>query len=149
MTEGDQFDVLIATERISAGSEGGGAKTTRTVTVSRTVRREVGIDLSKAKVRAGEYGLMVIGAGDIKRQIREELTHKFSVSTQGEFTVEDSVGIEVKPRSAVELIIDWKLRYQRGTASALTADGITIEIPYELPLRLTFDHHTKDLPATG
>jgi hypothetical protein len=149
ITEEGQYDILIGTERISAGSEGSGAKTTRSVRVSRTVRRTIEIDFSRAKGRDREGSLTLVGTSAVKRRIQEELTQKFSISTQDEFTLEDSVGVEVLPLSAIELIINWKLRCQRGTAWVTTDEGEAVAVPYELPLRLTFDHHTRDLPAPG
>jgi len=149
VTEEGQFDILIATESISAGSEGSGAKTTRSVRVSRTVRRTVEIDFSRAKRRDREGSLALVGTSVAKRRIQEELTKKFSISTQDELTLEESVGVEVLPLSAVELIISWKLRCLRGTAWLTTDQGEAVAVPYELPLRLTFDHHTRDLPVPG
>ncbi|SCK13024.1 hypothetical protein YWIDRAFT_01145 [Streptomyces sp. SceaMP-e96] len=148
ITEDGREERAIEVERHPFSNTSRTSLATRTFEISKTVERQAQVEFSRSTTRGGEAALTAIGIGSAVWRIQQQLGERYSLTTGSAITVRESVSIEVKPMTASELIIRWKLIYARGKvklATGLLGSGI-MNVPYLVPIRLIFVPEVRDLP---
>jgi hypothetical protein len=120
-------------------------KMTHKITVSNSVTRSVAIEHNKSKTSSGQAGVQLIGFANIQGQIQQQLAQKHAVQVQGTFSVSEEVTIELEPFHTIELSITWKMVWLQANALLGMISTPSVEVPYWIPLRLTFDAVPRDV----
>ncbi|MEU6800352.1 hypothetical protein [Streptomyces neyagawaensis] len=120
---------------------------TRQLEVSNSIERTVQIESSSVSRHGGGATVSVLGLGSVMGQLQQEISKRYALTSRSSLTVRESVSVEVPPRTAVELVVEWKKVCARGDIRLGTGrhreDAL---IPYRVPVRLTFVAEVKDLP---
>ncbi|MEU3773874.1 hypothetical protein AB0F11_11845 [Streptomyces sp. NPDC032472] len=89
----------------------------------------------------------MLGLGSVMGQLEREIGQRYALSGRTSLTVRESVSVEVAPRTAVELVVEWKAVCARGDVRLGTGrQGEDAWVPYRIPVRLTFEAEVRDLP---
>lgn len=144
-------DIFISEERKIYPNNSKVATLTKEVSISNSVARTITVESSKLKAHNAEAGITLIGFVAIQGQIQQQLSERYSVATQNSITISEKTTIQVPPASTVEHVIQWKLVSLNGIAilgesprSSLSSS--LAEVPYRVPLRLTYTEVLNDVP---
>jgi hypothetical protein len=79
------------------------------------------------------------GPGGARGNIERTLRTQYSVSSEMEQNFEEEITVTVPPKTALVLIMDWKTIVQEGYVRVQDSAGRTADVPFEVPLEVTFD----------
>lgn len=128
---------------------GSSGRITPKVAITDSVTKVVTFETNKIKAFGGQTGVTILGFASIQGQIQQQLGQKHAVEVQRTLSVSEEVQIEVPPHSAIELSITWKMEWFNGTAVLGSTPGTdSVEVPYSIQHRLSFDWRTRDVPLT-
>ena len=124
---------------------------TKELGISNSVTLSVTIESSKVRAHNAEAGITILGFAAIQGQVQQQLSHAYSVTTENTFTISEKTTIQIPPSSTVEHIIRWKVISLNGVAvlgKAVTSSSLSslAEVPYRIPLRLTYTEEINDVP---
>ncbi|MEU1177586.1 hypothetical protein ABZ464_08050 [Streptomyces sp. NPDC005820] len=144
---GGQEEQVIEVERHPFTNSSRTAPATRQLEISNSIERTVQIESGSAARRGGGATVSVLGLGSVMGQLEQEVSQRYALSSRSSLTVRESVSVEVAPRTAVELVVEWKTVCARGDIRLGTGRrGEDALIPYRVPIRLTFEAEVRDLP---
>ena len=127
------------------------ATLTKEVSVSNSITREVMIESSQLKAHNAEAGITLIGFAAIQGQVQNQLNQTYAVTTQSTITISETTTIEIPPQSIIEHVIQWKVISESGLVilgPRLPTASRLAEVPYHIPLRLTYTEEINDVPGT-
>jgi hypothetical protein len=146
-----QVEKRLSEERKRYPNNSKVATLTKEVSVSNTVTREIMIESSQLKAHNAEAGITFFGFAAIQGQVQQQLNQTYSVTTQNTITISETTTIQIPPQSIIEHVIQWKVISESGLAilgRRLPTASRLAEVPYEVPLRLTYTEEINDVPAT-
>jgi hypothetical protein len=127
------------------------APSTQTVGLSHSFTRTVTIEASKLRAHNSEAGVTLFGFAAIQAQVQRQLNQRYSIEVQDTIIFSEQTTIEIPPYSTIKHVIKWKLVSLNGIAilgvPARSSTSLDLaELPYEVPLRLTFEDDKFDVP---
>lgn len=129
------------------------ATVTKEVSITNTITREVTIESSQLRARNAEAGITLFGFATIQGQIQEQLNQSYAVTTRNTISISEKTTIEIPPGTTIEHVIRWAVVSEKGLAilgksEAMPAVSRLAEIPYQIPLRLTYTEEVRDTSGT-
>ncbi|MGY1662477.1 hypothetical protein ACI78Q_14760 [Geodermatophilus sp. SYSU D00705] len=82
---------------------------------------------------------------DLKAEVTSAVSGRYAKTWEEENLFEEEIEVTVPGRTAVEVVLDWKRVWQRGTAVCTLPHGGVVQIPYGLVVGVTFDQEIRDL----
>ncbi|MBL1108334.1 hypothetical protein JK361_27725 [Streptomyces sp. 5-8] len=144
---GELEEQVIEIERHPFTNSSRTAPATRQLEISNSIERTAQIDSSSVSRHGGGATLSVLGLGSVMGQLQQEISQRYALTSRSSLTVRESVSVEVAPRTAVELVVEWKTVCARGDIRLGTGRrGQDALVPYRVPVRLTFVAEVRDLP---
>ncbi|MFE6842741.1 hypothetical protein [Streptomyces sp. NPDC057686] len=138
---------VIEVERHPFTNRSRTSSATKQFEISNSVDRTVQIESSSVGKRGGGATVSVLGLGSVMGQLQQEIGQRYALSGRTSLTVRESVSVEVAPRTAVELVVEWKTVCAHGDVRLATGrQGEDAWIPYRVPVRLTFEAEVRDMP---
>jgi hypothetical protein len=124
------------------------ATVTREISISSSIKLAVTTESSKLRSHNAVAGITLVGFGTIQGQVQQQLSERYAVTLESTLTVSENVSATIPPYSTIEHIIQWKVLAWAGIAllgkPQRSRPSAVAEVPYEVPLRLTFDHDFVD-----
>jgi hypothetical protein len=124
-----------------------GAKVTRRAGIVNSVTRTVTIDTNNIKTSGTQTGAQILGFATIQGQVQEQLGQRHAREDQGTLSINEEIEVALDPYQAIELTITWKLVQLNAKALLGLHTMPSVEVPYSIPLRLTFDAVPRDIPG--
>ena len=123
---------------------------TKEISVSNTIAREVTIESSQLRAHNAEAGITLVGFATIQGQVQAQLNQTYAVRTQSSITITEKTTIQIPPASAIEHRIRWTVISEKGLAIlgksvTLPTQSRLAEVPYQVPLRLTYTEEIIDV----
>jgi hypothetical protein len=146
-----QIEKHLSEERKRYPNNSKTATLTKEVSVSNAITREVMIESSQLKAHNAEAGITLIGFAAIQGQVQNQLNQTYAVTTQSTITISEATTIEIPPQSIIEHVIQWKVISESGLVilgPRLPTASRLAEVPYHIPLRLTYTEEINDVPGT-
>ena len=112
---------------------------TRTIRASKRWTQNCRIDVERTRVAGGGLDLKLADLAALTGDIERTLRTQYSVSSEMEQNFEEEITVTVPPKTALVLIMDWKTIIQEGYVRMQDAAGRTVDVPFEVPLEVTFD----------
>ena len=146
-----QIEKHLSEERKRYPNNSKTATLTKEVGVSNSITREVMIESGQLKAHNAEAGITLIGFAAIQGQVQNQLNQTYAVTTQSTITISETTTIEIPPQSIIEHVIQWKVISESGLVilgPRLPTASRLAEVPYHIPLRLTYTEEINDVPGT-
>jgi hypothetical protein len=143
-----QTETLLSTEKRRVPNESS-ATITRKIGVTNSVTQAVTIDAEKIRISGAQTGAQILGFVNIQGQLQQQLGQRYSVSVQRTLSITDEISIEVPPFHTIEVTITWNTVWLKGNAMLGRGSMPSVEVPYSIPLRLSFDPAPRDVPGTN
>ena len=129
----------------------GSSTLTKRVGISNPVSRTVTIESSKLRAHNAQAGVTIVGFAEIQGQVQQQLGERYSVATGDTITISEETTIQIPPGSVIEHTIQWKVVYEFGLAvlgqPLDSRYGQLAEVPYRVPMRLTYSDDINDAPT--
>ena len=120
---------------------------TKEITITNSITSGVTIDSSQLRSYDVDTGVTVAGFASIQGKVTKQLSTHYSVMLQGTFDVTEKTSIDIPPYSTIEHVIRWKVISWVGAALLGKSYSQPVaQIPYQVPLRLTYDDTFVDAP---
>jgi hypothetical protein len=148
--EQGRVETFLSEERKKYPNGSKTATLTKQVSVSNTISRTVTIQWGKLKAYSAGAGVTLVGLVAIQSQVQQQLSKNYSVEMQNSITISETTTIEVPPGCTVEHVIKWKLASLSGVAvlgetPRFSSSVDLAEVPYQVPLRLTYTEDLNDV----
>ena len=112
---------------------------TRSIRASKRWTQNCRIDVERTRVAGGGLDLKLANLASLTGNIERTLRTQYSVSSEVEQNFEEEITLTVPPKTALVLIMDWKTIVQEGYVRVQDSAGRTADVPFEVPLEVTFD----------
>jgi hypothetical protein len=112
---------------------------TRSIKATKRWTQTCQLEIDKSRVSGLGADLNVANLATLRVKLETTLREQYSASTQVEQVYEEEVTITVPPKTSVHLIMDWKRIIQQGYLQLRDAAGVTVEVPFEVAVGVTFD----------
>jgi hypothetical protein len=122
------------------------ATITQEISITNTVTSSVTVETERIRVSNAQAGITILGFAAIEGQIQQQLSHRYATTTERELSISERTAIEIPPLSTVEYVITWKVACLKGGAILGRYSATSVEVPYWIPLRLTYDAEINDVP---
>jgi len=151
VVEQGEVSKLLSEERKIYPNNSKVATLTKEVSIANSIVRTVTIESSRIKAHNAEAGVTLIGFAAVQAQLQTQLNRRYSVETQNSISISERTTIQVPPASTVGHVIQWKLISLNGLAvigeSSRSSSPLELaEVPYQVPLRLTYTETLNDVP---
>jgi len=118
--------------------------------VSNSIVRTVTIEASQLKARNADVGVTLFGFASIQAAVQQQLNQRYSVAMQSSVSISEKTTIQIPPTTVIEHIVRWKLVSLNGLAfigkpEPSPSSLILAEVPYQVPLRLTYTETVNDI----
>ena len=125
------------------------ATVTREISIASSITLRVTIESNKLRSHNAAAGVSLVGFGTIQGRVEQALGERYAVTLESTLTVSENVSATIPPYSTIEHVIQWKVLEWGGIAllgkTQRSLQSVVAEIPYQVPLRLTFDHDFVDV----
>ena len=121
---------------------------TQEISITNSVTGTVVTEADNIRVSGTQTGFQILGFATIQGQIQHQLGQRYSVQTQNTLSISEKTTIQIPPLSTIEHIITWKMEYVKGNAILGRFLMTSVEVPYRIPRRLTYDTQVRDVPRT-
>jgi len=123
---------------------------TKELSVSNSIARTVAIEANRVTARNAEGGVTLFGFASIHGSVQQQLNQRYSVTTQSSVSISEKTTITIPPATVIEHVIQWKLVSLNGLAflgksGPSPSSLILAEVPYHVPLRLTYTEAINDV----
>ncbi len=145
-----EIERFLSEERKTYPNNSKSATVTKELSVSNSIVRTVTIEASKLKAHNADASVTLFGFASIQGTVQQQLNQRYSVTMQSSVSISEKTTIQLPPNTVVEHVIQWKLVSINGLAF-LGASGpspsslILAEVPYQVPLRLTYTETVNDI----
>jgi hypothetical protein len=171
VTAEQQVERPLYSERKQYPNNSSEATLTKEVSISTSITLSVTTESSHVKAHNTEAGLTILGFAVIQGQVQQELSKLYSVMTESTFAISEKTTIEIPPSCTVEHVIHWievslggiallgrpqnfssprtipmDLSLTRRESMTFPSSQDLAEVPYRVPLRLTYSEELNDVP---
>jgi hypothetical protein len=126
-----------------------GSTVTRELNVTGSWTLTVTTESSKLQSHNAAAGVTLFGFAAIQGRVQRQLSERYSVTSQSTSSVSDKTSVTLKPYMTVEHVIQWKVVTWIGTAllgkPTSAFPGAIAQVPYQVPVRLTYDDDIIDV----
>ena len=112
---------------------------TREFTISKEWSQSYAIDYEKATSLGGEIGGNLFTLGTFKTTFQRTVKDHYSISEGTRITYGEKISLQVKEKTKLRVIFQWKRLWQHGHLQVATKSGDKYEIPYRVAIGVTFD----------
>jgi hypothetical protein len=112
---------------------------TRTLRATKRWTQSCQLEIEKSRVNGQTVDVSVPNVASLRASLEHTLRERYSTSVESEQIFEEEVAVTVPPRSRVELVMEWKRIVQQGYIELQDTDGVTLEVPFEAAVGVTFD----------
>ncbi len=112
---------------------------TREFTISKEWSQSYTIDYEKATSLGGEVGGNLFTLGTLKTTFQRTVKDHYSISEGTRLTYGEKISLQVKEKTKLRVIFQWKRLWQHGHLQVSTKSGDQYEIPYRVAIGITFD----------
>ena len=139
---------VVETERVEEhfGSEErlidnskSGITITREFTMSKEWSQSYVIDYDKTTSFGGEIGGNLFSLGTFKSTFQRSIKDHYSISEGTKLTYSEKINLQIKEKTKLRVIFQWKRLWQHGFLQILTKNEEELEIPFRVTIGVTFD----------
>jgi hypothetical protein len=139
---------VIETERVEEhlGSEQrlidnskSGITVNREFTIGKEWSQSYVIDYDKTTSVGGEIGGSLFSLGTLKSTFQRSIKDHYSISEGTKLTYSEKINLQIKEKTKLRVIFQWKRLWQHGFLQICTKDGKEFEIPFRVAIGVTFD----------
>jgi hypothetical protein len=145
-----EIERFLSEERKTYENNSKSATVTKELSVSNSIVRTVTIETSELKGHNAQAGVTLFGFAQIQGTLQQQLNQRYSVATQSSVSISEKTSIQIPPATVIEHVIRWKLISLNGLAflgklASPASSLILAEVPYQVPLRLTYTDAVNDV----
>lgn len=135
----------IGTERRVIDNSKSSASLSRRFTLSKEWFQAYKVDNEKSRVIRGELNVGIGSTLGVKSVAETKIRTQYSVSENIRQICTDEVTIEVPPKTALEILFQWKRIWQHGFVRVQDNQTDAVEIPFQIAVGITFDQMQADI----
>lgn len=139
VVETRRIDQPLGSEERAIDNANSDTTITRSIRATKRWTQSCQLGIEKSQVRGQSANVNLPNLASLRASMEETLREQYSASTQVEQVFEEEVTVTVPPRTSVHLIMDWKRIIQEGYIRLQESEGMTIDVPFEVAVSVTFD----------
>jgi len=141
-----QTEAVLSETRKQYSNDSKVATVTQEISITNSVSEMVVTEADNIRVSGTQTGFQILGFAAIQGQIQHQLGQRYSVQSQTTLSISEKTTIQIPPLSTIEHIITWKIEHVKGNAILGRFLMTSVEVPYRIPRRLTYDPQVRDVP---